>query len=170
MKKTNWIRPIAGIILLGYIAVLFKVIILKHMPMSLFIEAVVESPVLHLLPRPFEQCNFVPLKTIQLYIDSYGLINRDIIINNLFGNVLLFTPLGMLMKLYFVKRPRVWALFLMGVLLSFSFEIMQYISGVGVADIDDVILNAFGLALGLPVGMIINHWIYRKKGKEETYE
>ena len=67
--------------------------------------------------------------------------------NNLLGNILVFVPLGFLLALQFynIKWARVFqiALFI-GVLI----ESLQVIFKSGILDIDDVILNFFGVVLG----------------------
>ncbi len=161
------VKAIIALALIGYIAMLFKVIILKYIPFSTFVEELLDSPIWHLLPRPFEQCNFVPFKTIKLYINSYGMINRSITINNLLGNILLFVPLGILTRLHFSEKVKGIVLLLAGILLSFTFEVTQYIAGVGIGDVDDVILNTLGLVIGLFIGYVMNRLLKNSVGDKE---
>ncbi|MDU0479447.1 VanZ family protein [Staphylococcus chromogenes] len=64
---------------------------------------------------------------------------------NIFGNMVLFIPLGMLayMLLRDVKRTA-----LLGFVVSAAIEAAQYIFALGVTDTDDLILNTAGAALG----------------------
>ena len=166
--KRDIYKVVLGIALIGYIALLFKVIILKYMPFSVFADEFMESPIWHLIPRPFEQCNFIPFKTINLYINSYGSINKNITINNLLGNVLLFLPLGVMMRLYFPEKIKGFVLLVAGMLLSFTFEIIQYVAGVGIGDVDDVILNTLGLAVGLIIGYLMNRLLKKSTEQKEA--
>ena len=65
---------------------------------------------------------------------------------NVFGNVLMFVPVGALVA-WIARRRRVLAGASVGLLLSMAIETTQY--GIGrVADIDDLILNTAGALLG----------------------
>ena len=68
--------------------------------------------------------------------------------NNLFGNVLVFMPLGFLTPLLFSKANSFKRILLMSILVSGCIELSQFILGVGISDIDDVILNVAGGVLG----------------------
>jgi glycopeptide antibiotics resistance protein len=78
------------------------------------------------------------------YIREIGLFNY---LSNLFGNVLLFVPLPAVLDTYF-KVYKFSTVILISILFSIIIESMQYIFKVGVADIDDVILNSMGACLG----------------------
>ena len=60
-----------------------------------------------------------------------------------------------------LPRLRFWQAVLGGAVLSLLLESCQYILGTGVADVDDVLLNALGTALGWAVG--------RFPGKRQQY-
>lgn len=76
------------------------------------------------------------------------------------GNLIWFVPLGMLLPRLW-PRLRFWQAVLGGAVLSLLLESCQYILGTGVADVDDVLLNALGTALGWAVG--------RFPGKRQQY-
>ncbi|NLD60656.1 MAG: VanZ family protein [Clostridiales bacterium] len=64
-----------------------------------------------------------------------------------FGNTLWFVPLGFLLPALF----RGWTLpraALLGLAVSIGIEVVQWLFRTGTADIDDVLLNAAGTALG----------------------
>lgn len=91
--------------------------------------------------------NIVPLREITRAMRSetagYGLVN-------LWGNVLVFVPVGVLalLSMRTTVRHRGIKAFAAGVSLSVAIEATQY--GIGrSADIDDVILNAIGIVLGV---------------------
>lgn len=67
--------------------------------------------------------------------------------NNVFGNIAFFVPFGLLLPLLFRKMNTVKTT-LIGFLLSLFFEITQYVTDTGGADIDDLILNTCGVACG----------------------
>nr|WP_303652537.1 VanZ family protein [Paludisphaera mucosa] len=66
---------------------------------------------------------------------------------NIVGNVVVFTPLGAAFVLL-GSRPRLWHAALAGLALSAAIEAAQSRSGSRFSDVDDVILNTLGAALG----------------------
>ncbi len=67
--------------------------------------------------------------------------------DNIFGNVAFFMPFGVLFPLA-LRRMNAGKTILAGFLLSLFFEIIQYVTDTGGADVDDLILNTLGVALG----------------------
>ncbi|WP_018118113.1 VanZ family protein [Corynebacterium mastitidis] len=69
---------------------------------------------------------------------------------NVVGNVILFVPLGVLIALARVRGPLCSSLrgAAAGVLVSAAIESAQYVFAVGYSDIDDLLCNAVGSALG----------------------
>ena len=99
-----------------------------------------------------ENLNLVPFETLRLYWrllqegTSEALLRHAII--NLVGNVVMFVPLGWFL-------PGVWRVFrgvfrttIFGASLICLVELLQYITGLGSCDIDDLILNTAGILLG----------------------
>lgn len=91
--------------------------------------------------------NLVPLESIVTYLQTTT-VSKTIVFENLFGNLLLFVPLGIFLREFnwFKKWPLRLALIL---LLSFSIESLQYWTQLGSFDVDDILLNTVGGALGL---------------------
>ncbi|KUF35947.1 MULTISPECIES: VanZ family protein [Lysinibacillus] len=92
--------------------------------------------------------NFVPFETILRYINYSQYFNWDIIIVNLLGNLLIFTPMGFLLPLLSKKFRKAWVIICLGFFASLAVETIQFIFTVGSADIDDLILNTIGAWLG----------------------
>jgi glycopeptide antibiotics resistance protein len=68
--------------------------------------------------------------------------------SNLAGNILLFVPLPFVISLlYKAKNRKIILLIAVGV--SVVIELIQYTFMIGVADIDDILLNTMGAVLGL---------------------
>lgn len=76
---------------------------------------------------------------------------------NIYGNILLFVPLPVILMILFKVRNR-WLVFALCVLASACIEGVQYVLKIGVADSDDVILNTCGAALG-----IIGYGVWRRR-------
>lgn len=67
---------------------------------------------------------------------------------NLVGNVLLFIPAGWLLPTIFKPFRGYFKFFLLCTLLILAVELVQLLTLLGYFDIDDVILNLFGLSVG----------------------
>ena len=79
-------------------------------------------------------------------------------------NILLFIPLGFLLPLVYGKVFRDPVLtVLTGYLFSASIESMQYITGRGLTEIDDVITNTVGTAAGYVMFVLVMRLCRRKQ-------
>lgn len=67
-------------------------------------------------------------------------------LTNLLGNVFLFLPFGWLTRLFFSKNLKETILYT--VIFSLMMESLQWLLSRGQADIDDILLNTIGSALG----------------------
>ena len=77
------------------------------------------------------------------------------------GNLIWFVPLGILLPLLTkVRRSTI----LWGFLLSLYIEVSQYIFGTGVSEVEDLILNTAGTAIGYGLFLLLRKvWRRRKK-------
>ena len=93
--------------------------------------------------------NLVPVKnTINGYSQISSTVNGTYnFYSNLLGNIVLFMPLSFILVLVF-RINKISTVLFWGVLLSIVIEIMQFVFEVGVADIDDIILNTLGTVIG----------------------
>jgi len=67
---------------------------------------------------------------------------------DLFGNIILFIPVPFFLAMVFnIKSPV--KLFFAALCISTAVEISQYVLSIGVADIDDIILNMAGAGAGM---------------------
>lgn len=69
---------------------------------------------------------------------------------NVWGNVLLFIPLGIYLMLHY-KQVALWGV----MLASLCIEIFQYIFARGASDIDDFLLNTMGGLIGMGLAWIL---------------
>lgn len=92
--------------------------------------------------------NWVPFRDI---LDELHNVNRSLGTINVFGNMALFVPAGLLAALLF--RPT-WTAFCLAPVLSISIEVVQLFIGLS-ADIDDIILNTVGGVVGVCIGLLI---------------
>ncbi|MCY0977721.1 VanZ family protein [Chryseobacterium wangxinyae] len=87
-----------------------------------------------------------PFITIQHFFNDHNTDNQSFIIN-IFGNIFLFSPFGWL-GLCIKKFNRFIPLTVFFLIAISIIESLQYFSGRGVADVDDVFLNTVGMLIG----------------------
>ena len=85
--------------------------------------------------------NYIPFKEILRY--DFG---SPLFFKNIFGNLLLFLPYGIIIKKY-IKVNKIPIVLLLAFITSLSIEVVQFLIG-RVFDVDDVILNVLGCLLG----------------------
>jgi glycopeptide antibiotics resistance protein len=95
----------------------------------------------------WEKANTKPFSTIRLFYNSRQL-NTEYKQNNLLGNMVGFIPFGFLLPLLLPWFRNIFKVLLSGFLLSLAFETAQLIFGLGVFDVDDLILNTCGSFAG----------------------
>ena len=91
---------------------------------------------------------FVTISEMFSEADNY----KQFIINIL-GNIILFIPFGFL-GIIFEKLKKLKNILPIFIIAISIIELLQYITNKGFADIDDVIINTIGVAIGF--------WIYNK--------
>jgi|BioPla2DNA2_1021312.scaffolds.fasta_scaffold07690_7 D-alanyl-D-alanine carboxypeptidase/VanZ family protein len=89
--------------------------------------------------------NLIPLKVLDTIADNPM---------NLWGNILLFVPVGVLLVLSSYKCQKIYVTVFSGAGLSFLIEVLQLFSTRG-TDIDDIILNTVGTLCGYLLGRMI---------------
>ena len=96
--------------------------------------------------------NLHPLDTVSryLWVLKYSLdpTQQFHAIANLAGNVILFLPLGIFLPMSFVRLRAFWRFALAALLAILAVEALQLFTGLGALDVDDLILNLMGIALG----------------------
>ena len=94
----------------------------------------------------FKLANFTPFAIIRSYYHSeHGLLFS---VDNFFGNIIGFIPLGFLLALLFPKWRNAGRIILMSALISLCYESIQLFAVLGIFDVDDIILNTAGGAIG----------------------
>jgi glycopeptide antibiotics resistance protein len=143
-------RLIALVALVAYSSLLIKVMVFKNVPLIKF-----GTLMLNFGGTQEGQANFVPFKTIIPYLLGYkGLIIAGI---NLLGNIVLLIPIGFIVP--FIFPTITWKKALtVAVVSGLLLEGMQVVFKVGIFDIDDVILNAFGVMVGYGIYVVLAGW------------
>jgi len=89
--------------------------------------------------------NLVPFRTISIYMRN---LDSWFWMRNLFGNLALLLPLGLLGPIALPALNRWWRVALLALLISTAIELTQLAVPDRSADIDDVIVNVSGALLG----------------------
>ena len=92
--------------------------------------------------------NLKPFSTIKRYIKAYINNNIDfaVFLENIFGNFILFMPLSFFVSYRFPKTSILkFSILMFGITILIEF--LQFILMIGIADIDDIILNFTGAIL-----------------------
>jgi glycopeptide antibiotics resistance protein len=103
------------------------------------------------LPWRDRYLNVVPLKNkldFFLYHSNVSVPERQQFYIDLVGNIMLFIPFAFFLCLIF-RLNGLRNCVLICMITSISIELIQFLLSIGVADIDDVILNTTGAAIGV---------------------
>ena len=103
--------------------------------------------------------NLRPFHTISLYwrllTNPVRPILTKLAVYNLAGNILLFLPMGILIPAIWPKFRRPFYVLLLVTLTVTAAEILQVLLLAGSCDIDDLILNLLGAAIGYPIHKVL---------------
>ena len=80
-----------------------------------------------------------------------------LLFRNIILNILLFVPLGVLLPMYSKKLRRIYKTVGIGFGITLIIEIVQYITKLGIFDVDDILNNTFGTLIGYSMYMIYNN-------------
>lgn len=147
-KLDKWI----SLIFFVYLLFVIRMIVFKY-PMSQ-IQEIVASWQKNVIWEGLGTANFIPFKTIKMYIRYYDLPGLRSF-SNLFGNILIFIPIGMLMPMAHKASRNVWVMLANAFLFVLGIEVFQLFSAFGAFDVDDIILNCFGVLIGRAVYQIL---------------
>ena len=114
--------------------------------------------------------NLTPFREIRRFIVYRRTLGWFAVFSNLLGNVLAFVPFGMILPMLTPKCRNFFHIVLLGFDFSLFVETIQLISKVGSFDVDDLILNTLGAALGYLAYRLIRRYFRRKHDdrKEKT--
>ena len=129
-----------------YILILIKLIIFKYPYEQLVEIAASWQPEVFL--TGLRSANFVPFKTIKMYIEYSDRLNS---FENLIGNILAFVPFGMMFPLMNAKVRNFGYVIFNAFFLVLGIELFQCLTSFGAFDVDDIILNCFGVFIGYAI-------------------
>lgn len=152
-------KRLISVIFFLYLLFIIRVIVFKY-PLSQMQE-IVNSWQKDVVLEGLNTANFVPFKTIKMYIQYYDLPGLRSF-SNLFGNVLVFIPVGLMLPMVHRASKNILVAIINTLFFIVGIEVFQLFSNFGAFDVDDIILNMFGVLIGSCVYKIV-----RKSEKEE---
>lgn len=147
IMKLKTVRWIAFLLLVCCLAILSRFILFKNFN-GRYGDVFNTSINTAVIKEGIRTANFKPFSTIQLFSKSRRL-RTEYKVDNLGGNIIGFLPVGFLLCIIIRHRFRYGLVVFTVFSISLCFEIIQLLTGWGVFDVDDLILNTFGGLLGI---------------------
>ena len=108
-----------------------------------------------------QRLNLKPFATVHRYfpllMGRKGPALQRLAVINLVGNVVMFIPFGYCIPRIFSAFRGFFPTFFMCFIMITVVEAVQYFTGLGVCDIDDLILNLFGVIIGYLLSLLKRH-------------
>ena len=104
--------------------------------------------------------NLVPF----VYLTDYD--NKTHMIMNIFGNILMFVPTGIILPVLYKRLDNFFKVAGTGFLMSLAIEILQLPFADRTSDVDDLIMNTLGVAIGYVLYVIVRY--VRSLGKQKA--
>lgn len=151
-RKTTFLRELLIACLVAYSMAMIILLFLHNFSgFSAFMDKGLFNPIERI--KSNIGINLVPFKSISDFINYEA--GTAVMIRNIFGNILLFTPISFLIVVLWPKWCKIWRILLFSIFVPAGIEFIQLFIGRAV-DVDDVILNFTGFSLGFIIGSIVN--------------
>ena len=93
--------------------------------------------------------------------------NKKDLLLNVIGNTAMFIPSGIVLPIIYKKLNSFRKIIGVGALISFCIEILQLPFFERATDVDDLLLNTFGAAIGCLIYMLVHKSVKRKRENHE---
>lgn len=144
-KNKDAFRKIVKSIFIIYLFLLLFVLVFKF-PTRLALDAFIRWSEGGGIVRA--EAQLVPFKTITFYV-SHAKVITDWFFQNLLCNIIIFVPYGFLVPILLEEKSRKFLQTLLsGMVVIVGIEVTQYLFGIGLCDIDDLILNTISILIG----------------------
>ena len=87
------------------------------------------------------------------------------ILHNIIGNVALFIPSGIILPILYKRMDHFWKVLAGGAFISLCIELLQLPISARTSDIDDIILNTLGCAMGYGIFLLFKTLLSRRRKK-----
>lgn len=143
--KIIWKREAALLLMCANLAVIIRFVF--------FPRALVDG---HVQPLVFEAANAFPFRVnIIPLVHLFDYDNVRDIAWNVLGNAAMFLPSGMILPVVYKKLNHFGKVVAAGAFISLCIELLQLPFASRASDVDDIILNALGVAVGYGIYAII---------------
>jgi glycopeptide antibiotics resistance protein len=153
IKDPEQQKKIRRAVFLVYLAITIKLIIFKY-PWE-HLREIMDTWEKGVILEGLETANFTLFKTVRMYIRYYDRLNS---FENLFGNVGIFVPFGILLPWSDPMYRSWWRVLCNAFLFVTGIEVFQLFSAFGAFDVDDILLNCFGAMLGY-----LTFWVLERR-------
>ena len=151
-KKIDWKREALLLLMFINLAVLFR--------FTFFPFGTVDG---HVQPLIFEADKVLPLRINWIpYVHLFYFESRRDLLLNLIGNTAMFIPSGFILPILYKRLNSFWKVLAAGAGISLCIELLQLPFHVRATDVDDLILNTVGVAIGYGIYALVRA-IRRKK-------
>jgi len=142
-KKYKVMRRVVKVLLFFYVLLLFSGLFMIHIREQEFKISMNISNYVKM------NSNVIPFKTIIWYLQSYfeHSITLRTMILNIFGNMILLAPMGILLPILSIKQRQFKNFISTILLIIVTIEVLQLFTNTGRFDIDDFILNISGAVM-----------------------
>lgn len=110
--------------------------------------------------------NLVPFAEIRRFWIYREQLGNVAFLTNLWGNIVAFLPFGFILPIVTRRMRSGFTIIMSGFALSMTVELIQLITRVGCFDVDDLILNTIGAAIGYLLFFICNYLRRNYYGKK----
>lgn len=147
MKQTEKSKrkQLISVLFFLYLLFIIRAIVFKY-PLAQLVE-IADAWQKDVILEGLHTANFVPFKTIKMYIQYYDLPGLRSF-SNLFGNILVFVPVGIMLPMVHDGSKNVFIMIFNALMFIIGIEVFQLFSNFGAFDVDDIILNIFGVLIG----------------------
>lgn len=111
--------------------------------------------------------NLIPFEEITRFIKYGNQMSAGSVFLNLYGNIIAFIPFGMLLKWARNKNTTFLQAFAYSLGFTLIIEVAQYITKLGVFDIDDILLNTLGGIIGYLIYYVTAKLLRRYHAKKQ---
>lgn len=108
--------------------------------------------------------NLILFKEIKRFVRYRRELGIEIFIVNIIGNVFAFSPFGFFLPVISRKNRNFLTVILLSLELTLSVETIQLIFKVGSFDVDDILLNTIGAAIGY-ILFVLCYKLYLRRGR-----
>ncbi len=137
-RHISWKREAMLLLMYVNLAVIFR---FSFFPMSRVNGRI--QPLIYDASTAFPiRVNLIP------FIHLFDYDNKKDLLLNVFGNTAMFIPSGIVFPIIYKKLNSFWKVVAAGTLISCCIEIFQLPFSVRASDVDDLILNVLGVAIG----------------------